>query len=218
MTTPVPNLDDRRPTLQPPRFGLGSLFIAVAVMGALSAVVHYFGGYGAAIAILFLLCVAGHVLGNALGTKLRQFGDTPLEEDGTPVRHIVAIAKPLPADFAPVSRLHGRHPLGKRIVFITGTGGVLGALIGFLAIVWFTEGPMEWRMTVLGIFACSVLGGIWTFAAASFIQVTIGVFVHAHRESPRTARDGVGSIFRTSDQPLEGSFSEKDSPPLSGRT
>lgn len=152
------------------------------MLGVLFAGIHYFGTFWIVIVILFALCVVAHVAGNAIGTKLREFGDTPLEADDTPAG-VHPIAKPAPSDFAPVTRLRQRRPLGRRILFITGCGALLGALVGYLGIEWLVEGPTDWQVCAMGAFGSAVLGGIWTFAAASFIQVTFGEFLHARRES-----------------------------------
>src|SRR5262245_13086936 len=111
MVPRIPNPDDRRPALPPPRFSLGALFVGTALLGVLFAGIHYFGTFWIVIVILFALCVVAHVAGNAIGTKLREFGDTPLEADDTPAR-VPPIAKPAPSDFAPVTRLRQRRPLG----------------------------------------------------------------------------------------------------------
>jgi hypothetical protein len=177
--------EDRRPVLQPPRFGLLSLLLAIAGLSGLFAIVHYFGAYGAAIAILFVLCVAAHVVGNALGTKLREFGDTPLEVDGTPARRAPFSRPPTPAEFAPLTRLRQRYSLGKRIVVITVGGAVAGGLLGFFTVLWLADQTTAWHVFGLGVLACAVLGGIWTFAAASFVQVTWNEFLDARRDSSR---------------------------------
>ncbi len=175
--------DDRRPVLRPPRFGLLSLLAGIAVLSVLFAVSHYFGTYGAAIAILFVLCVVAHVVGNALGTKLRDFGDTPVEADGSPAQRLPVARKPTAADFAPLTRLRERYSLGKRIVVITSLGAAAGGLVGYFGVQWLADDQTAWHVFGLGAVACAVLGGIWTFAAASFLQVTLGEFLHARRGS-----------------------------------
>lgn len=175
--------DDRRPVLQPPRFGLFSLLVAIAVISGLLAIVHYFGAYGACIAILFALCVVAHVMGNAMGTRLRDLGDTPVGADGSPAPRPVHLEKPSASDFAPLTRLRERQSLGKRIVVITTAGALAGGLLGYAGVCWFADGRTAWHVFAFGTVACAVLGGIWTFAAASFLQVMFGELLHAHRNS-----------------------------------
>ena len=178
---PLP--DDRRPALQPPRFGLLALLGMVAGFSGLFAISHYFGTYGAAIAILFGLCVVAHVVGNAMGTRLRDLGDTPVNTDGSPAGHRPAMHKPQAGDFAPSTRLRERYSLGKRIFVLTGLGTLIAGILGYLVVDWLADDHTGWHVFGIGSVACAVLGGIWTFATASFVQVTLGEFLHARRNS-----------------------------------
>lgn len=175
--------DDRRPVLQPPRFGLLALLVAIAVMGGLLAIVHYFGAYGASIAILFALCVAAHVLGNAMGTRLRDLGDRPVSADGAPISKASNYGKPAASDFAPLTRLRERHSLGKPVFIITVAGAILGGLLGYAAVCWLADARTGWHVFGFGTVAFAVLGAIWTFAAVSFVKVIFGEMLHAHRNS-----------------------------------
>ena len=175
--------DDRRPALQPPRFGLLTLLVMVAVLSGLFAIIHYFGTYGAAIAILFGLCVVAHVVGNAMGTKLRDFGDTPVNADGSPTGHRPVLDKPKAADYAPSTRLRERYSLGKRVFILTGFGTLIAGIFGYLLVDWLADDHTGWHVFGIGSVACAVLGGIWTFATTSFVQVTLGEFLHARRNS-----------------------------------
>jgi hypothetical protein len=175
--------DDRRPALQPPQFGLLGIFVALTVIAVLFAVTHYFGSYGAAIVALFVLCVVAHVVGNALGTRLRDFGDQPVRADGSPAPRSRQFQKPSANQFAPHTRLRDRSSLGKRILFVTVFGAGLGAFLGFVGVQWVADDRTTWPVFLLGTGACAVLGAIWTFATASFLQVTVGEFLHARRNS-----------------------------------
>src|SRR5262245_27301642 len=125
---------DRRAGLQPPRFGLGSLFFAVAVLGLMFAFIHYVGMYGSVIAIFFLLCVAAHVAGNAIGTRLREIGSAPVP-GSTTESDFVSATRVSPADFAPATKLRERSSLGKPIVVVTALGIVAGGVGGAVALV-----------------------------------------------------------------------------------
>jgi len=179
--SPVP--DDRRPALQPPRFGLGTLLMSVAVLCAMFAIVHYFGLYGAALSVLFGLSVVAHVVGNALGTKLRDLGDTPLSANGNQSARRPLFHKPTAGDFAPRTRLHQRLALGRSIAVLTTLGVLGGGLFGYFGIAWVADARTGWSAFALGTVACSVLGGIWMFLVTSFLKTTFGEFLHARRES-----------------------------------
>jgi hypothetical protein len=159
-----------------------SLFAGIAGLGVLFAVSHYFGSYGAAIAILFALIVAMHVIGNALGTRLRDLGDTPLSSTGSAAQS-TSPRRLTTADFAPLTRLRQRISLGKRILILTVLGAVAGGLLGLFGIEWLSGEPAEWPVLAAGTGACAVLGAIWSYAISSFLIVTVGEFLHADRNS-----------------------------------
>lgn len=165
------------------------MLAGMAVLGGLFAIIHYFGAYGAAIAILFALCIVAHVAGNALGTKLREHGDTPLGEDRVPTFRAAVRAKPTAGDFAPLPRLHGRHSLGRHILVITAIGGFAGGTLGYFGIEWLAGEHVGWKVLAVGCSACVVLGAIWTFAAASFLQVTLGELFQFRRETSHSGHE-----------------------------
>ena len=160
---------------------------SVAVIAVLCALVTYFGMHSALILLLFALAVAAHVAGNALGTQLRANGDRPLpSEDGTVVRKTERHV-PTADEFAPASELRRRSSLGFPIVIATVCGSLLTAAAGGLLMAVLLERTPTWTARIAGTVACGTLGGIWTFVAFSFIQVTGGAWRQATRkvDSPR---------------------------------
>src|SRR5688500_14363644 len=97
----IPDLDDRRPALPPPRFGLGAMMAAVTALGVMFALIHYVGMLGSTIALLFILCVIAHVAGNVIGTRLRDVGSQGAKDAKPRERR----RKLRTHDFAPVTRL-----------------------------------------------------------------------------------------------------------------
>jgi hypothetical protein len=159
--------------------------LAVAVLGGMFALVRYVGWYGSAIAVFFLLCVVAHVAGNAIGTSLRDLGgprrtDSPVEwfAGRAPVRVS-------PRDFAPRTELSLKRSLGKPIILVTVAGAVLAGVAGGCGFWWLADGRGTALTIGLGAAASAVLGGIWTFAAGSFMQVTFGEWFRAARGARR---------------------------------
>ncbi|HUG70114.1 MAG TPA: hypothetical protein VMM76_20360 [Pirellulaceae bacterium] len=178
------NLDDHRPGLKPPRFSLAMLFVAVGLCGVLFATTSYLGFYAMLLLVLFMLTVAAHVAGNAIGTQLRENGSRPpAANDGIPQppRRPIAVSS---TDFAPASQLHHRSALGKPIFITTATGCVLGAMLGGYGLTMLMERPTL-QAIALGAVASAVLGGIWTFAASSFLQVASSALRQATRDARR---------------------------------
>ena len=175
-----PNLDDHRPGLKPPRFSLASLFVGVAMLGVLFAVANYFGSYATLLLILFALTITAHVAGNAIGTQLRENGNRrPLASHEAPQQKRRPVAS---TDFAPPSQLHHRSALGTPILITTSMGSVAGAVLGGYGLTTFMEHPTL-QAILLGVVASAVLGGIWTFAASSFLQVASSALRQAARDA-----------------------------------
>lgn len=172
------NLDDQRPALNPPRFSLATLFVAVTVLGVLFATMTYVGAYATLLLIFFILTIAAHVAGNAIGTQLRENGSQrPIANRDVPSRRPVAST-----DFAPASQLHHRSALGMPILITTVMGSVAGAVLGGYGLTTLMEHPTLITIA-LAVIASAVLGGIWTFGASSFLQVLSSAMRQAARDS-----------------------------------
>jgi hypothetical protein len=159
--------------------------LVIAVLGAMFALVHYVGWHGSAIAVFFLLCVVAHVAGNAIGTRLRDLGGTRPTEASAESLAASSLARVSPRDFAPRTELSLKRSLGKPIILVTVAGAVLAGVAGGCGFWWLADGRATALSIGLGAAASAVLGGIWTFAAGSFIQVTVGEWFRAARDARR---------------------------------
>ena len=175
-----PNLDDHRPGLKPPRFSLAALFIVVSVLGVLFAAMTYLSSYAVLLFMLFILTVAAHVAGNAIGTQLRENGNRqPLSDLDAMRRRRRPIAA---TDFAPTSQLHHRSALGTPIIITTAVGSAAGAVLGGYGLTTLMETPTLLAI-LLGAVASAVLAGIGTFIASSFLQVASSALRQAARDA-----------------------------------
>ena len=184
-------LDDHRPGLEPPRFRLGSLMWALVVLGVIFALIGYLGSQATLGIVLLVLAVAAHVAGNALGTQLRNNGDTrsPSANESSSGNRPHTAA---PADFAPTTRLGDRSSLGRPIVVVTCVGTVFGAVAGGLGLFLVAQQEMSIGSVgsiALGMLAAGVLGGIGTFMAASFLQVACDALRQATRDAKKHPAD-----------------------------
>ena len=134
-----------------------------------------------------LLCIGAHVAGNAMGNRLRQHSTDP----ATMRYHDSRPAEPkLSADhFAPPTRLRENRSLGWPLLVATMVGLVGGgAAGGYWVILTSPEVPAELNV-VVGIVACGVLGGIFTFVGVGFLQVGGSAIWQALQMAPKQ-RDG----------------------------
>jgi hypothetical protein len=152
------------------------MFAAVAFFAVAFAVIRY-GGAGTVVVVLtFGLLVAGHVVGNVLGTRLR--------DEVSPQLNPKPIEQPRPASFVrPIDidrRLRERTPLGRIILFTSAGAAVIGALLGGLALAFWTGASVSgW---LVGSLSSGVLGGFFGFMLASFLEMTIRAWSQATKQ------------------------------------
>ncbi|MFT7640370.1 MAG: hypothetical protein ACI9G1_002113, partial [Pirellulaceae bacterium] len=129
--------------------------------------------------VVLLFAVFAHVLGNALGSQLRNNGNRPLpNEDGESLEHGQQ-NKLTDDDFAPLTRLSQYESTGRITLILVALGAALGAAVGtvfFLCLYW--EKAEIWNIGA-GALAFAVLGGIGTFAAVGFLRTSISALSQA---------------------------------------
>lgn len=177
MTAPP---DDRRPALQPPRFRLRTLLVVLTLCCVLLAILPTLNPYGMFAVIMFVLTVLAHICGAKIGHQLREHGSRPLSGDSTTTKgdryRVVQ-----PAEFAPTTRLSHRRRPGRLILVMSIAWAVLGG-IGGAALLLVVNGERASVLNVsTGAAAFAVLGAIWGFALASFLQEVLGALWEAHR-------------------------------------
>ncbi len=163
-----PVFDEGR-VLRFPQFRLRTLLGVVALLAVLFAVMGVIGPLASAGLVMGLVIVGLHVVGNALGTSLR---------DGAPSR---APEHP-PVDFAEqavqrtrsdsgISRLHQRTPLGWIIRATTLIGVGVGAWLGVIVLAELTDGSNAGL--IVGSVSFAVLGGFFGFLLGSFLKTSL---------------------------------------------
>lgn len=177
-------MNDRRPGLKPPRFGLRSLFVVLTLLCVLLATMQLAGGLGAAALLLFVLAVLAHVAGASLGDQLRANGSAPpVDEQGMPI--LAAPRRTAQAhEFAPATPLGERRSLGWTMLIVTTLCLIAGAIAG--GKLFGGDGDLAGiRSAVLGSVSLGVLGWIGGFALVSFAKSLAGSVWHAHRGERR---------------------------------
>lgn len=163
--------------LPPPRFSLRTLWIVMTVLCCLFAVMAAIGLWLSAVLALFLSLLMAHVLGNSLGTRLRNETSRQIASE----RSVASVA-PAPLEWEVVApkRLTQRTRL-HRITLLMGIGGALigGELggVGFSAM--YDPAPVS--AVVLGVVSAGVLGAFAGFLASSFLSVIRQALAEAHQ-------------------------------------
>ncbi|MEM7314303.1 MAG: hypothetical protein AAF497_14230 [Planctomycetota bacterium] len=170
--------EDLAPALSPPQFGLRELFWFVAFTAILLVAVKTLPPLVSAVMTLFALAIFAHVIGNALGSKLRDHGNI--------AQMASAPAEPVQAEdhFAPTTELSDHRGLSRLIKILSGVGAGVGCLIGGGALAVINWENATIASVALAALACSVLGGLFGFLAASFLQVTYEAWMEAVSDEP----------------------------------
>lgn len=165
-------------SLRPPQFGLRTLLAIVTACGILLALRQWFDPIVILVLIFLTLCMFCHVVGNAIGTRLRQIGDSPDSVPSEePYRRIRV--PPNPQDFAPATQLSRRQSLGWAVVIASSVGATSGAIGGGLWTFVGARGQAGPLDIVIGVIAFAVLGGLAAFAVFGFTQVLLGAIWQA---------------------------------------
>ncbi len=136
----------------------------MAVVAALvCAAIGWLGIAGWLAAVVVAASVAAHVAGNALGTRLRDATDRHLRAR----RRRGDAPPPLPA--AAPAFLETRTSLGRLVPVSVAIGAVCGGTAGALALGWMTRATAAGA--VLGGVSSAVVGGLFGFLLASFIEI-----------------------------------------------
>lgn len=136
----------------------------VVVLGLACAAIGWLGIAGWMAAVVIVASVAAHVAGNALGTRLRDATDRSLEAArGGRGAEPTAIPDSAPAF------LEMRTPLGRLVPVSAGIGAACGGTAGTLALSWLT--PASAAGAILGGVSSAVIGGLFGFLLASFVEI-----------------------------------------------
>jgi len=168
------------------QYNLRSLFAAVALVAAVFASGRYGGSAGLIAAATVAALVAAHVVGNALGTRLRDEVSPQWNQKPEPKAPQLIHARQVVAE----RRLREHTPLGRVIHVTSGGAAVVGAVLGGLALAFWTEASAAgW---LVGTVSSAVLGGFFGFMLASFLEMTLRAWWQASEGERKTGRGGDG--------------------------
>jgi hypothetical protein len=150
---------------RPLQFGLKTLFWVITGLCALFTIMAVVGWMWSAMLVMLLLLIGGHVLGNALGTSLRnEASETP-----PPVLSEPSAARPVHQ----TTGLQEKHSQMRLILLVGAIGAALGALLGGACVAWHDWQHMTFLALLLGATACAVLGGLLSFLASCGLRITV---------------------------------------------
>jgi hypothetical protein len=157
-------------TARPPQFGLRTLLLAITALSVVFAVFAAVGPMWSAMLALAFSLIGLHVVGNALGTRLRE--EAP---------HRINLETPVDAEPLPPLQLAGEIPAARRLQehasidfrcwIAAAFGAVLGASLGGICVAWMVGQRLTLSGLLVGIASSAVLGGLFCFMASSLFLV-----------------------------------------------
>lgn len=183
MTTSLP--EDRRPTtaetalrepagLGPPQFSMRGLLLVVAAFCLLFALLGWVGATWSIALVTLLVLLVGHVLGNALGTRLRDASTVSLRatRDAGASAPSTLRSEPIATRPAPTSHLHATTRLGRHVHLLVLVGVAAGGSAGMLVLAAVYWPDITWAALALGGLSAAVLGGWATLLGSAFWSST----------------------------------------------
>jgi hypothetical protein len=135
----------------------------VVVVAVACAAIGWLGIAGWIAVAVVIASVGMHVAGNALGTTLREAADRDLAR----LRHRAAVPAAVPRPKP--TRLERRQSLGRLVPVSATIGATVGGLSGAAALTTLTSASIAGA--ALGGVSSAVIGGLFGFLAASFVEI-----------------------------------------------
>jgi MFS family permease len=168
-----------------PRYGMKSLWLLMSLLCVLLAMSKVVSFVAFIAGLMLFLCVAAHVAGNALGTRLRdQSQRARAEERPEPPARLEE------NHFAPTTRLSQRHSLGLIITVVVILSALLGGAGGYWLFSLTLAEKATWANLALGTAASGVLGGFFGFAVSTLLKVIIAANLEAWKDPSRDRASG----------------------------
>ena len=177
------SLDFRRRLRGRAKFRLRTMLLVVTLCGAALALMNAIGPLWSAIFFFAMLLVSAHIVGNAIGNRLRDQATADAALDAEQRPHFATVAAPP----RPAKRLAIHAPLGKAIAVLTLLGAVGGGALGKILF----SGHATHAALVVGTISAGVLGGFAAFCTSSFFRVSLAAAWQAHFEKPPRPGGGV---------------------------
>jgi hypothetical protein len=168
MNAPLPHAEEHH-ALPPPQFGLRAMFIAITLLSGLFALSLVIGPTWSGMLAFIVLFALAHVVGNALGTRLRNVRSShgvPRFDQGLNDRTHSQIAA-----IAPARQLQENTSLRRPwLIAAVVTAAVFGT-VGGIAIATIVGKSLTIPGLALGIGSAAVVGGLFGFIVCSFWSV-----------------------------------------------
>ena len=172
---------DRSTALGPPQYSLRSLLLAVGGVFLLIALVDWVGAAWAAPLVFLMILIVGHVMGNVVGTRLRDAGSTcqrpatasmSQTTGNSTANSTTAATAVCLARMRSVRKPHlcDKTPLERGVWLLVASGIAAGSLAGGILLATLQWQDITWIGLLLGAVSAGILGGWLTLLGATFLH------------------------------------------------
>lgn len=169
------------------------MLIAVAILCVTLAVANAVGAIIATALFMLVGLLAAHVIGNAVGTRLR-------DQDRSGVIDEPPAIPSVPQEYEPARKLQENTTVNRRWIIAATFGAILGGTIGGIVISIDLGAKQTVAGLCLAVGSSAVLGGFAAFMATSLWSVARS----ALGEAIDTHYDPINEIPNSSDNPPHG--------------
>lgn len=134
------------------------------VVAVACAAIGWLGLAGWMAMVVVLASIAMHVAGNAIGTRMQEAAD---RDRATRPPQTPSSSPTLPASSP--TRLERHETLGRLVPVSAGIGATVGGVTGTLMLAMLTRSSLAGAL--LGGASSAVIGGLFGFLAASFVEI-----------------------------------------------
>jgi Mg/Co/Ni transporter MgtE len=159
---------------KPFQFGMRALFVSIALLGAVLAIMVHLAPIWSMAFGWMLLLVLAHVAGNVWGTRSRAQmppASAPDAQSSTVAREVL--------EFVPSTRLRDSSRLTRSMLVTALIGSTLGAILGTSTIIYLYHDRVSYLGTSIASISGAMLGALLGFLASSFL----GIAGRAFREA-----------------------------------
>ena len=177
------NLDKQTSPLKPPQFRLRTMLVGVALICALLVVMVSIGMFWAMGLLMLVLLVGAHVVGNSLGTQLRDHGSRQTAVVNDPNKLSTSDPALQTWQRPSAGRMQEKRPVGWLLIALSAVGAIVSGIVGGLSIsslYWNQIGPAAIAIATL---ASGVIGGMGIFLTGSFVDMVQRVWREATTET-----------------------------------
>lgn len=193
-TTPLPS---ERPEPQLLRFHLRHLFLGVTLVSCFCAAMVATDGPWPLVITGGVLLVGAHVLGNLVGTKLKESSadvDQWLRsrpgQRHEPPRITTQPLSAVKASLPPSTPLATSDYVARWTVWFVAGGMLLGLAAGIAGVAWMLGTQAGWAGWIVGTVSCGVLGAWLAFLGSTFSSIARHAWRHADEGSRGRGRHG----------------------------